>query len=162
MPQLDTATLMAHWPISWIIVVAIFAFFAFDSYRAGISRTTAVALALPLSLICAQLFPQTYFLGAFATPLNTPTLHAAIIGVFFVLLYLLIIRMVDSFGGGGGGVLSALLAGAGTTVILIAVWTQSPVLSSLWQLAPLPAFFAESYRLFWLMGGYTAIAFARG
>jgi len=165
MPKLasfDPSAVLAHWPLQWIVLVAILALVSLDAFRAGPSRPIAAAIALPLASTFYSLFPQTMLLGQFSGAIQASWMHVAIFAVFFVALYIVINKMTDSFGSGAGGVLSALFAAAGVTMILLVVWTETPALVSLWQLSPMPAFFTESYRLWWLAAGYVLLAFARG
>lgn len=156
-------SVLAHWPTDWIIIGAAAAFIAFDTLRSGGTRASALALALPATLLILEAIPQAIGIGALAKQLSTPVLQVLLFGVLFVALYVLTYRIIGFFSAASGGPIQALFCGIGATAILVVVWVSMPELSALWQFGPhVQAVFGESYRFWWLLGSYGAIAFARG
>ena len=156
------AQTLAHIQIDWFIVAVLFILSAFDGYQSGGARASAAAIALPLSIIFSNTVASTLALGATLHTLHAEAYPTAVIGVLFVIFYLIINRMIEpSFG--AGGIISALLAGAGGVVVLLDVWIGTPILDTLFHFGPFPQFvFSETYRLYFVIGGYIALAFARG
>ena len=61
-------------PLDWV-VIAVFAFImAADALRGGPSRATALALALPLTLLVAGALPDARLMGGIASQLTSPLL----------------------------------------------------------------------------------------
>ena len=150
-------------PIDWFILGGILVLVGLDTLRCGIGRACALAVALPLALFLHSLIDSAAFLGGvgfFASSTGS-------VGVFAALLiasYILVRRMgLDYIDGGMGQPVQALLAGAAVTAIFAVVWLQLPLFDSLWHFdTQVSAIFAEQFRLFWLLGAYAALAFARG
>ncbi len=156
-------SLLAHWPTDWIIVGAVTVFIAFDTLRSGGTRASALALALPATVLILEAVPHASGIGALAQRLSTPVLQVLLFVALFVALYILTYRIIGFFSAASGGPVQALFCGLGATAILMAVWVSMPELSALWHFGPqVQAVFSEPYRFWWLLGGYGAIAFARG
>lgn len=158
---LQLATQFTSWPIDWVIFVACTAIFTLESFKSGSSRTRALSIALPLSVLLSQLFPHTigFSLVAqyFTTPLAQNIEFLAVMVVFFILLY----RLFFGYGFGSGSMISALMNGFAATIILYVVWLQIPSLDSVWHLSDqVRALFGESYRLLWLVLAFVLMAIA--
>ena len=158
----STLALFAAWPADWVILSGIAALFALECFKYGSNRTSAIAIAMPVCFLIAQWLPTTFITDTVARELVQPIYLASMFAVVFVGVYLLAYRMVFSFNS-TGSVLQALLCGGAAAVIIVVVWIQTPGLKDLWQFSPqITYLFVESYRAWWLVGGYVALAFALG
>lgn len=158
---LQTSSLLAHWPIDWILIGACAAFIALDAVRSGSARAAALALALPATLLFLDALPHATLPEMVLKQLSTHAGQLIVFAVLFALLYIAIHRMIFGFSG-GGEVIQALITGLAATIVLVVVWLQVPALDSLWHFGPqVQAVFAESYRFWWLIVAYAALAFAR-
>lgn len=160
--ELPTVTgLLAHLSLDWIIVAALVALGAFDGYASGAARAATAGFAVPIAVFLAALMPHAVFLSAI--PGTIPHLAAIEIGAASVLAYVFVRRITETFGTGVSGILSAILGGVGFAAVIIAIWIGTEPLAALWDFGPsLQALFSESYRLYWVVGGLAALAFARG
>ena len=161
-----TATVLTQFfsnvPLDLVIVLVLFIIGAVDGYLSGGARVSAAALALPLAILAAGMAQSAFALGATLHTIHADAYPAATIGVLFVALFFIIGRMVEQ-GFGAGGPISALLAGLGAVAVILALWMATPALAALVPLGyVVPFFFGEAYRLYWLVGGYVALALARG
>ncbi len=150
-------------PIHWFFIGGFFVLVVLDSLRSGTARATALAVALPFASFVSALIPQTAFLKdqAFISQGYGPLI---IYGFLFLVFYMLLRRMgLEHFESGIGEPIQSLLAALAVSAVLILVWVHTPALPAFWGLGePFSSFFAEPYRLFWLVGSYLALAFARG
>lgn len=150
-------------PLDWLVLGAVVIVIALDALRSGLGRAISIALALPIAHFFFLLADST-FLASAEGLFSTPFMHTAVFGVLFVGLYFLIRRMgleyVDS---GMGAPVQAILGGTGVAVVFACIWLQTPVLSDLRAVSEqVETIFNESVRLWWLLGAYIALAFARG
>lgn len=157
----STTESVTHLPIDAVLLIAVGLLGALDGYQSGASRVASASISL---LVAATLLPiasKAAFLASFFTSL--PHGDSIVLGVLFVAGYFLIRRMTESYGYGVSGIVSAILGGLGFAVIVACLWVATPALSSLWPLqSSMQALFAEAYRLYWILGGLAALAFARG
>lgn len=160
---MDTSSIaasLAHVSTDWIILATVFALGAWDGYQSGAARASSVAIALVAAVSLATLVPHTALLQSLP---DMPHREATLIGIMFAALYLVVRRITEAFGSGLGGVLSTLLGGFGTAAVLFALWIGTPPLAALWEFGPaFQSTFAESYRLFWIVGGIVALSLSRG
>ena len=164
--MLATTTMFAqffsHIPIDLVAIGILFIVGAVDGYLSGGARVSAAAIALPLAILAAGMAQSAFALGATLHTVGADAYPAALIGVLLVALFFIIGRMVEP-GFGAGGPVSAILAGLGAVAVILALWMATPALSALVPLGyAVPFFFSEAYRLYWLVGGYVALALARG
>ena len=150
-------------PMDRIILGVIVIVIALDSLRSGIGRAISLSIAMPMGLFLYSL-ADTAVLNWAGGLFSTPFMQAAVFGAIVVGMYLLVRRMgleyVDS---GMGAPVQALLAGAAVTVVFACIWLHEPALGDIWTLSPqVQMVFSEAYRLWWLLGAYIALAFARG
>ncbi len=150
-------------PIHWFFLGGFFVVLVLDSLRKGTARATALALALPFAGFLTTLIPQTAFLKD-VTFVSQGYGPLTVFGTLFLVSYFLFRRMgIEHFESGIGEPIQSLMASLAASVVLILVWVHTPALSGFWTLGePFSSLFAESYRLFWLLGSYLALAFARG
>ncbi len=152
---------VAHLSLSWIALIILVLLGALDGYQTGASRATSAALALLLASLCAPLLTEAALVGGLIAGAPQSSLIALII--LLVLFFILIRRLTEAFGYGVAGAISALLGGAGFAAVVCVVWVSTPALATLLPLgAPLDALFSEGVRIYWILGGLAALAFARG
>lgn len=151
-------------PYDFIALGGFLLLIALDSLRSGIGRACAIALALPISLLLYALVPSTAALGAISVLNASPDMQLAAFGIITLVTYFIVRRIaLEYIESGTGEPIQALLAAGAATAVLIVVWLQLPMAGEIWQLSPkIQAVFGEQFRLFWLMGSYAALAFARG
>ncbi len=157
---MDFAASIAHISTDWVILAALFSLGAFDGYQSGASRAATTAIALVLAVSLVTLVPHTALLQSLPA---IPHREAILIALIFAGLYLLVRRITESFGTGMGGIISTILGGVGAVSVVFALWIGTPALAELWTFGPtFQGLFAESYRLFWILGGIVALSLARG
>ncbi|MBI4079817.1 hypothetical protein HY414_01130 [Candidatus Kaiserbacteria bacterium] len=149
-------------PIDWFIIGGFALVAALDCVRSGAKRVTQLALAFPLAALLMQSLPNAYILGGIASQFSTPLMQALLLGVLFVALYLFIGRIGLSWGGGEGQTIQAAIAGVAAAGVVMTMWIATPALQSLWQFGPqIQEIFGETYRFFWLIGAFAALAYVR-
>jgi hypothetical protein len=157
----STTESLTHLPIDAVLLIIVALIGAFDGYQSGASRVASLSMAL---LVAAALLPLTThaaFLAAFFMSLSHG--DSIVFAVLLVASYFLIRRMTESYGYGISGILSALLGGLGFVAVALSIWLATPALASLWVFQPgIQAVFAEGFRLYWILAGLAALAFARG
>jgi hypothetical protein len=132
---------------------------ALDGYRTGAAYASSAALALICASYLSLLAPHTAFIASLPP---APYQKAVIVGVLALIFFFLIRRMTEVFGYGTSGIVSGLLAGAGFTAIVVSVWVGTPALDAAWTFGPsIKTLVSESYRLYLIVGGCAALAFAR-
>lgn len=152
---------LAHLSLEWIALVIVALVGALDGYTSGASRAASASVALILAVALAPIVSGTAFLSSI--PSTIPHLAAIMVAALAVIAYLLVRRMTESYGYGTSSFMSALLGGFGFVAIVVCTWIASPGLSALWAFSPsMQSIFGESVRLYWTIGGLTALAFARG
>ena len=149
--------------LDWI-VLAVFAFLvAVDALRSGPSRATALALALPLTLLVAGYMQGASFMSGIVQQLSSPILNNAFTLILLAILFICMYRITDTFGADSAHPIQTLLTGLAVAAIAAVVWVQIPSLESIWHFGPqAQALFGAAHRFWWLLAGYIALAFARG
>ncbi len=156
-------SLFTHISIDWVILVCFALLVALDAMRAGLSRATALALALPLTLMLSGFAQQAALIAGFEEQLSSPALQEFINAGLLVVILILMYSNTDNFSADSYHPLQALLAGLAVAAIATVVWLQLPALDTVWHFGPtVQAVFGASYRFWWLLAGYLALAFARG
>jgi hypothetical protein len=158
----DVIAFLGHVSPGWIVLLALAALAFFDSIRGGTARTTALALAFPLSYVLLQFIPSALFMGdiakQFSSSVAQGVLAAIVLGVSFVLLY----RLTDNFAS-DTGFLQALTGALGLMIMTALFWQLIPAFNTLWSPgAQFAAIFTEAYRLWWLLGSTVLLAVSRG
>ena len=149
-------------PTDWMIIGAVAIFAAFDTLRSGARRTCTFAFALPVTYVLIGSVPQTVVLGGIAGQFSTPLLQAILFFIILAVIYVTVSRIGLSWGGEAGQTIQAALAGVAGTALLVVFWLQIPALSTLYHFgADAQNIFGESYRFFWIIGSYAALAFVR-
>ncbi len=150
-------------PLDYFVLGGIVVLFGLDALRSGIGRAAAVAIALPLASLLTTFATKAIPLAG-VSAIQNGIGATALFAALFVLAYLLVRRMGLNFlDGGMGQPIQAVLSGFAIAAIFAVIWVQSDVLNTYWQFGPqLQSIFAEQFRLWWLLGSYAALAFARG
>lgn len=149
-------------PTDWMIIGAVAIFAAFDTLRSGARRTCTFAFALPVTYVLIGSVPQAVVLGGIAGQFSTPLLQAILFFIILAVIYVTVSRIGLSWGGEAGQTIQAALAGVAGTALLVVFWLQIPALSTLYHFgADVQNIFGESYRFFWIIGSYAALAFVR-
>ncbi|OGG57353.1 hypothetical protein A2853_02435 [Candidatus Kaiserbacteria bacterium RIFCSPHIGHO2_01_FULL_55_17] len=149
-------------PTDWLIIGTFAAVAAFECFRSGAHHVAELALALPITALLTQSFPQTFVIANFSGESATPAMHAVLFCGLFVVLFVLISRIGLAWGDEKGQAFSAAIAGVSAAAIVVTIWVATPSLSALWQFGPqVQAIFSESFRFWWLLGSYGALAFIR-
>lgn len=150
-------------PLDWVIIAVFAIIMTADALRGGPSRATALALALPLTLLVANSLPDARLMGGVAAQLTSPVIGAVFDGILLVVLFICMYRITDTFGVDSAHPVQALFSGLAVAAIAVVIWLQIPALDGVWHFGPqIQAIFGEVYRFWWLLIAYIAIAFARG
>jgi hypothetical protein len=149
----------SHIPIDWLIIGIFFVVVFTDAVRAGSIRAAAISLSFPLSAFLYQMIPQTTLFstisGQFSSSLDQALLFAILEAVVFVCVH----QMLSSFNA-YASIFSATVSALCATVVVLVIWTQMPVLQSVWHFdSTIQVIFGASYRLFWIIASYLALAF---
>jgi len=148
-------------PADWLVLGALAIFAAFDIVRSGARRVCTLALAIPLGTVFFLASEKAMFIGGIISQFSGPV-EAILLGVFVVVGYFLIARIGLSWGGESGQAIQAALGGVALAAILATIWVATPALQELWPFgASSREIFGESYRLWWLLGAYAALAYVR-
>lgn len=161
--NLDTVTsAFSGIPTDWLIIGAFAIFAAFEAFRGGAQRVSQIALALPIASLLFESISKTAILGGVLEQFSTPLIGTIVFFALVALIYVFIGRIGLSWGGGESGAMRAALAGVALTALVLIFWIQIPTPDSLWQFGPqVQTIFAESYRFWWLLASYAALAFVR-
>ncbi len=155
-------SLIAHWPVDWMIIAVLAVAIAMETIRGGANRACSLALALPAAFFLFQALPTAAFVGGTFSQLQSPIAQAGIFIVMVLVMYIFAHRIIGFYADSSGAPVQALIAGAATTVLIIIFWLQVPSLVSMWHFGPQVAtIFGEAYRLFWFVLAYVALAFVR-
>lgn len=155
------SSILAHWPMDWILIFAFAVLSALDAMRTGPARATALVLSLPASLLVMQQLPQAFFLGGLFAQFTSPVAQLAMFGAIAVLLFIATHRLIFTFSNGIGPI-QALVVGLAATAVLLIVWLQVPSLDVLWHFGDqIHTVFGVAYRFWWLVGSYVVLAAVR-
>jgi hypothetical protein len=142
--------------MDWILIAVFLIAMIGISLRAGTRIALALALALPVTSMALTALPHTALVSALAGQ------SLVIFVVTFVVFYVLVFRIISPSMGSGASPLEGILAGLAATIIALVFWLEISGLGALWHFGPqVQALFAPAYRLWWLLGSYIALAFAR-
>jgi|SRR3989344_358044 len=159
----QTVGFFSNISLDWVILVAFALVIAIDGFRNGLSRASALALALPLTLLLARSMPEARFMGGIADQLNSPLLNTVFVLILLAVVFVCMYRITDTYGADSSHPIQALLAGLAVAVVAVVIWLQIPSLDSVWHFGPqVQALFGAAYRFWWLLIAYIALAFARG
>lgn len=149
-------------PVDWLVLGGILVVIAVDALRSGVGRAVAVSIAMPLASVHYSFVEHTVTIGSLPI-LQLPIAKTALFAFFFITLYFLIRRSSTEYLTSFSGPTQVILAGAATAVIFMCVWIMEPVLNVWWMPNEMvQAIFSEKFHLFWLLGAYSTLAFAKG
>jgi hypothetical protein len=153
------ASALSGIPLDWIVIGAFFIIVLADALRAGSTRAAALSLSLPIAYFLYQMVSQTALLGSLTAPFSGEIAQAIIFAVIEAVLFVCCHQMFFSYDR-STSLFSAAIAGFAATAVVLVVWTETPVLQSLWHFGPVVgSIFGASYRFFWLIAAYFALAF---
>lgn len=150
-----------HISPGWVALTVLAALAFFDSIRGGTARTSALALAFPLSYVLLQFVGSATLMSGiskqFSSSLAQGLFAFLVLGILFVLMY----RVTESFGGDVGA-LSALSATLGLVILTALFWELIPAFNSLFSPgAQIAAVFGEAYRFWWFLAAAVLLAFSK-
>lgn len=150
-------------PIDWIVLAGLIFVLTIDSLRSGMGRAASLAIAFPLAAILFSLIGSAAFIGNLGF-IDSVTGAAVAFGALVIVAYVFGRRMgIDYMDSGIGQPVQSFLAAVAATAIIVLVWLGLPELHDLWfPEAQLQAIFADAYRLWWLLGAFAILIFARG
>ena len=156
------ASALSGIPLDWIVIGAFFIIVSADALRAGSTRASALSLSFPLAFVLFQMVPQTILLGSLTNSFSNWIEQAVIFAIIEAVLFVCFHQMFFAYDR-YTSLFSAAIAGLAATVAVLVVWTEAPVLQSLWHFGPfIQAVFGSSYKFFWLIAAYFALAFVGG
>ena len=157
------SSVFSHVPIDWILIVVFVVLIALDAMRGGLSRATALAIALPVTLLLLEFVQDTALLGNLSTILSSPVLELLFDAAALIVIFVLMYRLTDTFGSSSSSAVQSLLAAIGTVAIIVTIWIQLPILETVWHFGPQVQYvFGTAYRFWWMIASYIVIAAARG
>ncbi len=160
MPSMEN-TIM-HLPIDWVILGLVLALGAIGAMRTGTKHTAAFALAAPLAIVLQRMAADAAFLGSRINGIHAEYAGIIIYVVLFLLIIVLLYQIIPSDFSTGTYPLQGLLAGLSSAIVLSVVWPLIPGINAYTVLSPLVLnIFGAPYRLYWLLGAYGMLAFAR-
>ncbi len=149
-------------PTDWMIIAVLAIFAAFDALRSGARRIASLSLALPVAALLFGAISSAAFLGDAVAQFSSPVPQAALFFILLIGIYILINRIGLAWGSESGQTLQAALAGVAAVALAVVIWIQIPALDALWHFGPqMQLIFGETYRFWWLIGSYAALAFVR-
>ena len=152
-----------HISFDWIILILCASVLTFDALRSGLSRVTALALALPLTLLLLEYAQNAQFMTSLERQLSSPASRLIFDAALLIVLCIIMYRITDTFAASSYHLLQALIGGIAATAIVIIVWLQIPALDSVWHFGPqVQAIFGATYRFWWCLAAFIGLAFARG
>jgi hypothetical protein len=149
-------------PTDWIIIGSFALVALIDALRVGSSRIATLGIAGIIALVVVETIPAAALLGEVSEKFSTPVLQAALFGVVFGLLFLLIRRIFIDYGEEGGQPLQAIFAAVAVTGLVVVVWVQVPALDAVWHFGDqVQAIFGDPYRFWWTLASIAALAFSK-
>lgn len=155
-------TLSTAIPLDYGIIFLVFVLFAWDAFRAGVGRVSALSLALAVALLLAPSLTQTYFLSGMLEPFANSQWFGMVSFAGLGLLLYLGMRYITDDGDYGGKFLQAVFGAAGATIMLLVVWQQLVSSDRIWDFGPqIDTLFAAPFILWWVIGALLLLAIAR-
>lgn len=162
--RMDVSAITGYFSLlsaDWIILGGLALFLTFDAIRAGSARAIAIAIALPLAFLLSESIPSAAFIGTFIAQ-SVPAVQTGAFIVLTIGLFVAFYRIIDT-GYDSPHVIPAAMAGVGSAIVCVLVLLQLPANTLPWDFgASFSYIFGESYRLFWFVGAYFALAISRG
>lgn len=149
----------SHVPIDWLIVGVFFLIVTADAMRAGAIRAAAISLSFPLSALLYQMIPHTILLSTISSQFSSAIEQALLFAILEVVVFVCVHQMLSSFNS-YASLFSAVVSGLCATIVVLVIWTQMPILQSVWHFdSTIQAIFGASYRFFWIIASYLLLAF---
>ncbi len=149
-------------PLDWLIIGVFFVLVTIDAIRAGSVRAASLAISFPLSVYLYQLLSQSILISTIDKQFSSNLEQVLIFAILEVVVFVCLHQMLYSFDA-YTSIISAVVCGLAATVAVLSVWTNLPILQSLWHFTPqVQGVFGTSYRFFWLIAAYLALAFIGG
>lgn len=159
--NLSSLDFFSNLSYDWVIICAIAVIAAFDSLRSGNGRACAASLAVPIALLVYNTLPNAAFLSGILSAFDAPTMQALLFATLYAASYLLANRMLGIHGGSSQP-FPALISGLAFTVLFTLMWISVPALGALWEMSPdVRGIFGLPYQFWWIVGAFTALAYAR-
>ncbi len=156
------ATTFSGLPVDWVLVGLTAILLVLFTLRAGTRVAFTLALSFPVVAFVLGALSNTAFLSTLTSQLTGSAAHLGLaLGVFF-LVSILVFRILGSGFVRSALPLSALLSGLAATVITVVFLNQILGSNPIWHFGPqVQAIFGSAYRLWWVLGSYMVLAFAR-
>lgn len=149
-------------PIDAVILIIFTIIICIDAYRSGTRRAVVFALTAPITLIVYSALLNAAFIGDYIQKMTIPSVQTAIAVATFLVGYIIIYRLVPPSFSNASSPLQAIVAGLVAAIALALLWLQTPALMAVWVPSEMvQTIFGASYRLYWLLAAYLALAFAR-
>mgnify|MGYP001600778088 FL=1 len=149
-------------PTDWIVIGVFAVVAALDILRSGGRRVCALALALPAAALVFSALSSAVLLGDISRQFSSPVLQGVLFAIVFAVMYMLVSTIGISHGKALSGLLQGTIGGIAAVAIVIVIWMGTPALRDFWNFgAQVQSIFGETYRFWWLIGSYAALAFIR-
>mgnify|MGYP003394404273 FL=1 len=146
-------------PADWLIIGGAIVVLILIAMYAGSSNVISLALGSLVASSLLPLVPNTVFLSSINTSSDT-TMAAVFFAMMFPLTF--IFRWMTSDVLGITTPIQAIIAGVAGAAMLLLVWTQTPVLTALWDFGGLiDLIFTEPYRLWVILASLLILSFSK-
>ncbi len=148
--------------MDWVLIGLLAILLVIFTLRAGTRSAVAVSLTFPVLAFALGALPSTAFVAAAIGKPASPLVPLIIAAILFVALFILVSRVLGSGFSGSALPLAALLTGLATAVVAVVFLNQILGSNAIWHFGPqIRAIFGPAYELFWILGSYAVLAFAR-
>jgi hypothetical protein len=128
--------------------------------RYGASLAIALSLSFIVSNVLFAAIPSAFMLGSTLSSVSSSVAAGIYIALVLVCAFVLY-RATSTLSDDSARPLFAIVTGAATTIIILAIWHTTP-LQSLWTFNPMiQGVFGDAYRLYWLFVAFIAFAFVK-
>jgi hypothetical protein len=148
-------------PIDWLIVGTTLVFFILGTLVRGTGYAVALALSLPIASTLFDAAGHAVVLGTIAQQFSMPLEQAVLFLLLTIILLICMYRICGTFDHSSSP-LVAIITSVAVIIVVLVTWMQVVSLEALWRPGvQMESIFGESYRLYWLIGAYLALAFSR-
>lgn len=146
-------------PADWLIIGGAVIVLVLIAMYAGSSNVISIALGAFVAGSLLPLVSKTAFLSSIDTS-NETTLAIVFFAMMFPLTF--IFRWMTNDVLGITSPIQAIIAGVAGAAMLLLVWTQTPVLTALWDFGGLiDLIFTEPYRLWVVLASLLVLSFSK-
>ena len=146
-------------PADWLIIGGAIVVLILIAMYAGSSNVISLALGSLVASSLLPLVPNTVCLSSINTSSDT-TMAAVFFAMMFPLTF--IFRWMTSDVLGITTPIQAIIAGVAGAAMLLLVWTQTPVLTALWDFGGLiDLIFTEPYRIWVVLASLLVLSFSK-